>query len=213
MDMHVLYAFITALVLALIFGKIGIPMLKQLHARQSIREDGPKAHLAKAGTPMTALSLSEPLSCVLNGLDNYKAGLGDTVVIIGAGPIGLLFAFVWTLLARPFGAELAAKRLTRFSWRDIVSLTKPATLAEHRQMGAQMLDRLMQHLPRLAITSDGETPAGRLVFRKRGLPVAGWNIAQMPPAVRARLEALQEEARRIPWIDVQQVSLVFNVKA
>ena len=51
MDMHVLYAFITALVLALFLGKIGIPMLKQLHARQSIREDGPKAHLAKAGTP------------------------------------------------------------------------------------------------------------------------------------------------------------------
>lgn len=51
MDMHVFYAFITALVLALFLGKIGIPMLKQLHARQSIREDGPKAHLAKAGTP------------------------------------------------------------------------------------------------------------------------------------------------------------------
>ncbi len=68
-----------------------------------------------------------------------------------AGPVGLLFAFLWTLIARPFGAELAAKRLTRFSWRDIVSLTKPATLAEHRHMGAQMLDRLMQHLPRLAI--------------------------------------------------------------
>lgn len=51
MDMHVLYAFITALVLALILGKLGIPLLKQLHARQSIREDGPKAHLAKAGTP------------------------------------------------------------------------------------------------------------------------------------------------------------------
>jgi len=37
-----------------------------------------------------------------------------------AGPVGLLFAFVWTLIARPFGAELAAKRLTRFAWRDIV---------------------------------------------------------------------------------------------
>jgi uncharacterized membrane protein YccC len=69
-----------------------------------------------------------------------------------AGPIGLLFAFVWTLIARPFGAELAAKRLTRFSWRDIVSLTEPATLAEHRHLGVQMLDRLMQHLPRLAMT-------------------------------------------------------------
>ena len=61
-----------------------------------------------------------------------------------AGPIGLLFAFIWTLVARPFGAELAAKRLTRFSWRDIVSLTEPATLAEHRHLGVQVLDRLMQ---------------------------------------------------------------------
>ncbi|MDZ5432153.1 FUSC family protein [Pseudomonas fluorescens] len=69
-----------------------------------------------------------------------------------AGPIGLLFAFIWTLVARPFGAELAAKRLTRFSWRDIVSLTEPATLAEHRHLGVQVLDRLMQHLPRLAMT-------------------------------------------------------------
>lgn len=70
-----------------------------------------------------------------------------------AGPVGLLFAFVWTLIARPFGAELAAKRLTRFSWRDIVGMTEPATLAEHRHMAAQMLDRLMQHLPRLALTN------------------------------------------------------------
>jgi uncharacterized membrane protein YccC len=69
-----------------------------------------------------------------------------------AGPVGLLFAFVWTLIARPFGAELAAKRLTRFSWRDIVGLSEPATLAEHRHLGVQMLDRLMQHLPRLAMT-------------------------------------------------------------
>jgi uncharacterized membrane protein YccC len=70
-----------------------------------------------------------------------------------AGPVGLLFAFIWTLIMRPFGVELAVKRLTRFSWRDIVTLTKPATLAEHRAMGAQMLDRLMQQLPRLTITA------------------------------------------------------------
>lgn len=69
-----------------------------------------------------------------------------------AGPIGLLFAFVWTLVARPFGSELAAKRLTRFSWHDIVGMTEPANLAEHRRLGVQLLDRLMQHLPRLAMT-------------------------------------------------------------
>ncbi|MCI8212496.1 fusaric acid resistance protein [Pseudomonas sp. S25] len=70
-----------------------------------------------------------------------------------AGPVGLLFAFIWTLIMRPFGVELAVKRLTRFSWRDIVTLSEPATLAEHRAMGAQMLDRLMQQLPRLTITA------------------------------------------------------------
>ncbi|MFJ2465711.1 FUSC family protein [Pseudomonas sp. NPDC087615] len=69
-----------------------------------------------------------------------------------AGPMGLLFAFIWTLVARPFGAELAAKRLTRFSWKDIVDMTEPANLAEHRKLGVQLLDRLMQHLPRLALT-------------------------------------------------------------
>jgi hypothetical protein len=53
---------------------------------------------------------------------------------------------------RPFGVELAAKRMTRFAWRDIVEMTEPATLAEHRQVGVQMLDRLMQHLPRLSQT-------------------------------------------------------------
>ncbi|MGV6394756.1 FUSC family protein [Pseudomonas caspiana] len=70
-----------------------------------------------------------------------------------AGPVGLLFAFVWTLIMRPFGVELASKRLTRFGWRDIVALTQPATLVERRAMGVKMLDRLMQHLPRLAATA------------------------------------------------------------
>jgi uncharacterized protein len=36
---------------------------------------------------------------------------------------------------------------------------------------------------------------GRLVFSKRGLPVAGFNIAQMPAAVAARLATLRAEAR------------------
>lgn len=77
-----------------------------------------------------------------------------------AGPMGLLFAFVWTLVVRPFGVEVAARRLTRFSWRDIVVLTEPASLAEHRRMGVRMLDRLMQQLPRL--TQTGQDTGGAL---------------------------------------------------
>lgn len=51
MTMQLLYTFITSLVITLLLGKIGIPMLRSLHAQQSIREEGPKAHQAKAGTP------------------------------------------------------------------------------------------------------------------------------------------------------------------
>ncbi|SJM48234.1 Alcohol dehydrogenase GroES-like [Actinomycetales bacterium JB111] len=36
------------------------------------------------------LALAEPVACVLNGVREYGVELGDTVVILGAGPIGLL---------------------------------------------------------------------------------------------------------------------------
>lgn len=38
-------------VVALILGRVFIPMLKKLKAGQSIREDGPQTHLVKGGTP------------------------------------------------------------------------------------------------------------------------------------------------------------------
>jgi len=35
-------------------------------------------------------AITEPLACVLHGIEKAQVGLGDTVAIIGAGPIGLL---------------------------------------------------------------------------------------------------------------------------
>ncbi|NWA04966.1 FUSC family protein [Pseudomonas gingeri] len=126
-----------------------------------------------------------------------------------AGPVGLLFAFIWTLVARPFGAELAAKRLTRFSWRDIVSLTEAATLAEHRHMGAQMLDRLMQHLPRLAMTGQDTGAALRelrvalnlldlLAYTPRVLGVANVLLKQVVEEVGAYFRACLKARERLP---------------
>ncbi|MDO5728463.1 MAG: alcohol dehydrogenase catalytic domain-containing protein [Actinomycetaceae bacterium] len=48
-----------------------------------------------------ALCLAEPISCCLNGLDQYRVEPGDTVVILGAGPIGLIH----TQLALHSGAK------------------------------------------------------------------------------------------------------------
>jgi L-iditol 2-dehydrogenase len=44
---------------------------------------------APAGLPAEQLSLAEPLACCLNGLDQYRVDVGDVVVVLGAGPIGL----------------------------------------------------------------------------------------------------------------------------
>ena len=126
-----------------------------------------------------------------------------------AGPVGLLFAFVWTLVARPFGAELAAKRLTRFSWHDIVKLTEPATLAEHRHMGAQMLDRLMQHLPRLSMTGQDTGAALRelrvalnlldlLAYTPRVLGVANVLLKQVVEEVGEYFRACLKARERLP---------------
>lgn len=126
-----------------------------------------------------------------------------------AGPVGLLFAFIWTLVFRPFGAELAAKRLTRFSWRDIVSLTEPATLAEHRRMGVQMLDRLMQHLPRLALTGQDTGIALRevrvalnlldlLAYSPRILGVPRVLLNQVVEGVGAYFKACLKTGERLP---------------
>lgn len=48
---HILVAFVITFIITFILGTIGIPVLKSLHAQQSIREEGPESHQAKAGTP------------------------------------------------------------------------------------------------------------------------------------------------------------------
>lgn len=45
-----------------------------------------------SATPMWQAVLAEPLGCVLNGVAKADLGFGDTVAILGGGPIGLLFA-------------------------------------------------------------------------------------------------------------------------
>lgn len=60
-------------------------------------------------------SLTEPLACVLNGQELARVGEGDTVVVVGSGPIGCLHV----RLARARGAarvllvDLNAERLAR----------------------------------------------------------------------------------------------------
>jgi len=49
-------------------------------------------------------ALAEPLACVLHGLEETNVRAGDTVAVIGLGPIGMMFV----RLAKVFGARVIA---------------------------------------------------------------------------------------------------------
>ncbi|HEX3634732.1 MAG TPA: FUSC family protein, partial [Paraburkholderia sp.] len=76
-----------------------------------------------------------------------------------AGLAGLLYAYLWTRVTRPFGAELAASRLLRSSWADVALTASTRTIDDPRNLAARMLDRLMQLIPRLAATDDHRHPS------------------------------------------------------
>jgi L-iditol 2-dehydrogenase len=59
-------------------------------------------YVLPAGTSLVAAALTEPLACALHGIDASEIALDDTVVILGAGPLGLLLA----ALARQHGAHV-----------------------------------------------------------------------------------------------------------
>ncbi len=74
--------------------------------------------------PLEAASLAEPLACVLNGQEIARVGEGDTVVVLGAGPIGCLHV----RLARARGAAsvfLADPNQTRL---DLSARVEPDAL-------------------------------------------------------------------------------------
>lgn len=58
-------------------------------------------------------SLAEPLSCVLNAYEKSRVGLGDNVLVIGAGPIGIMHAKLARLggAAKVFINDLSEARL------------------------------------------------------------------------------------------------------
>ncbi|MGU7782216.1 FUSC family protein [Burkholderia sp. PU8-34] len=76
-----------------------------------------------------------------------------------AGVAGLLFAFVWTRATRPFGAELAARRMLRSGWEDVARSASTQPLDDQRNHASRMLDRVTLLLPRLGASDDHRHPS------------------------------------------------------
>ena len=65
--------------------------------------------LVPAGVPFEYAALTEPLACVVHGLEESGAQPGSSMIVIGAGPIGLMFIHV---------AALSGVRVTAVVKRD-----------------------------------------------------------------------------------------------
>jgi len=61
-------------------------------------------HKAPTGTDMASVSIAEPLACCINGQEQLRRRPDDRVLIVGAGPIGMMHLE----LVRAYGAEAVA---------------------------------------------------------------------------------------------------------
>lgn len=114
------------------------------------------------GLPFGTAALTEPLACVLHGMEAVRPAAGETAILLGAGPIGLLFAQL--LLAAKADLILAGKGAARLEAARALGVGKVFDLAE---------------TPAPVETLRAATPSGKgadLVIEAVGLPAA-WEQA------------------------------------
>ena len=136
MNMDYAVAFGLALISTLVFGKIGIPLLQRLKAQQSIREDGPQAHLAKAGTPtMGGLFMMLALVITVCIVPPYSVTLWMLLFLtLGHGLLGFSDDFIKAVKRRNLGLTAKQKLLGQavlaivFCYISIAYAALPTTL-------------------------------------------------------------------------------------
>ena len=136
MNMDYAVAFGLALISTLVFGKIGIPLLQRLKAQQSIREDGPQAHLAKAGTPtMGGSFMMLALVITVCIVPPYSVTLWMLLFLtLGHGALGFSDDFIKAVKRRNLGLTAKQKLLGQavlaivFCYISIAYAALPTTL-------------------------------------------------------------------------------------
>lgn len=124
-------------VLTVILGFFAIPLLKKLKARQSIREEGPKSHRIKNGTPTMGglfMLLAAVLVVVFNKMID-SAVLWLLFLTLGHGFLGFLDDFIKAEKKRNLGLTAKQKMLGQiilavlFCWGVVDTLHLPYSIA------------------------------------------------------------------------------------
>lgn len=105
------------LILSLILGKILIPVLKRLHAGQSIREEGPKSHMVKSGTPTIGgliFLFSAIITTLLTG--NFKVSVFMILFsTLAFGAVGFIDDYIKVVMKRNLGLRAYQKLFLQIS--------------------------------------------------------------------------------------------------
>lgn len=109
---HSILAIILAFIIVIILGPIIIPVLSKLKFGQMIREDGPRSHLKKAGTPtmggiLMLISLILVTFLLTRGSNNLM--LAALLVTLGYGIIGFIDDFIKIVRKRSLGLRAYQK--------------------------------------------------------------------------------------------------------
>ena len=124
-------------VLTVILGFFAIPLLKKLKARQSIREEGPKSHRIKNGTPTMGglfMLFAAVLVVVFNKMID-PAVLWLLFLTLGHGFLGFLDDFIKAEKKRNLGLTAKQKMLGQiilavlFCWGVVDTLHLPYSIA------------------------------------------------------------------------------------
>lgn len=117
MTMILLFGLAVSFLISLIFAPFFIPLIRKLHFGQYIREEGPKSHQKKAGTPTMGgviFLLAIILSVLIVAL-RYHATSQDTYMLLfatlGFGAVGFLDDFIKVVMKRNMGLTSKQKML------------------------------------------------------------------------------------------------------
>mgnify|MGYP005905313139 CR=1 FL=1 len=137
MEINYLIILAEAAAVTVVLGLFAIPLLKKLKARQSIREEGPKSHRIKSGTP-TMGGLFMLLALVIVVLFNRMIDpsiLWLLFLTLGHGVLGFLDDFIKAEKKRNLGLTAKQKMLGQlilavlFCWGVVDTLGLPYSIA------------------------------------------------------------------------------------
>ncbi len=123
----IIAALLGTFIIVAAIGPVGIPILQRLKAGQSIREDGPQSHLAKAGTPTMGgimIVIAVVLVCVIlmiiNDVSSEMSIMLLTFVLCAA--IGFFDDFIKVVKKRNLGLTAKQKLLFQIVIAIIIAI-------------------------------------------------------------------------------------------